>query len=265
VQIVAVDWSGAVQPRDQRRSIWTAVVEADQLTSLTHGLTRQEVIDKLKAMADHDAELIVGLDFSFSFPAWFIQERSLESVSEVWRCVAVEAEGWLARCEPPFWGRAGTKKTLSRDALFRRTETAFEPVSGIMPKSVFQLYGPGNVGAGSLRGMPLLRDLRDSGFSIWPFDAPAWPRAIEIYPRILTGAVVKSDRGARQIRLELERISTDLRALAEESDDAFDAAISALTMSRHIQELRELGQTTDQFASLEGEIWVPHVDPETPR
>ena len=48
-------------------------------------------------------------------------------------------------------------------------------VPGLSPKSIFQLAGPGAVGPGSLRGMPLLTTLRDRGFAVWPFD-PVGPR-----------------------------------------------------------------------------------------
>ena len=51
-----------------------------------------------------------------------------------------------------------------------------------LAKSIFQLVGNGQVGAGSVLGMPLLTRLRERGFSVWPFDASAGRTAFEIYP-----------------------------------------------------------------------------------
>jgi hypothetical protein len=45
--------------------------------------------------------------------------------------------------------------------------------------------------------MPYLSQLSDAGFSIWPFEPPGWPLVIEIYSRLLTGELVKSDPEAR--------------------------------------------------------------------
>jgi catechol 2,3-dioxygenase-like lactoylglutathione lyase family enzyme len=64
----------------------------------------------------------------------------------------------------------------------------------------FQIGGAGAVGTGSLRGMQHLADLAHAGFSIWPFDRPGWPLAVEIYPRLFTPGVVKSRHRARRHR-----------------------------------------------------------------
>ena len=43
----------------------------------------------------------------------------------------------------------------------------------------------------------MLRELRAHGFAVWPFDEFALPLVIEIYPRILTGGVIKRSPEAR--------------------------------------------------------------------
>jgi len=48
-----------------------------------------------------------------------------------------------------------------------------------------------------------------------------------------------------------------LRRRAEDSEDAFDAAISALVMSQHLDALRGLEPASDPVTRLEGAIWVP--------
>ena len=130
MKVLAIDWSGSASPRNQREHIWTATAADGHLTSLANGHTRPEVIDDLKAMADLDPEFVVGLDFAFSLPAWFLQERSLGSAYDLWTDVALEGESWLRDCEPPFWGRTGTKKLVGQ-VLHRLTEFQSQPVAGI--------------------------------------------------------------------------------------------------------------------------------------
>jgi hypothetical protein len=107
--------------------------------------------------------------------------------------------------------------------------------------------------------MPALERLRDAGFAIWPFDAPRWPLAVEIYPRLLTGAVNKGSAEARSGYLA-ERYPTltgEMVRLAASSEDAFDAAISALAMDAAREELLALPPVTDRQTLLEGQIWAP--------
>lgn len=254
--MVAVDWCGSADVRDQRLHIWTAVAEGGRLLALAGGRNRGEVIGHLRDMARDDVDLVVGLDFAFSFPASFMEDLGVRSAYELWCQVEVHGESWLAKCEDPFWGRRGTKRPQGR-ALHRRTELECEPVSGIRPKSVFQIAGAGSVGTGSLRGMPLLRELHDSGFSIWPFDPPRRPCVIEIYPRLLTGAVVKRDPSARRERLAHYCLEPEMRQMAESSEDAFDAAVSVLEMSVREDELNALEQTPSPLTAMEGAIWIP--------
>jgi len=214
------------------------------------------VVSELIVMAGSSRELVVGFDFATSMPAWFLEQRGLRSAHELWSLVASDGEDWLRTCDPPFWGLPGKKK-IELGNPYRRTEAGCKPVAGIAPKSVFQISGPGSVGRGSLRGMHHLRDLYDAGFSIWPFDPPGLPLVVEIYPRVLTGAVTKTDPAARREYLKKWSIPPGLLVLAEGSDDAFDAAISALVMSQHSDELRNLRQTKDPVVMKEGEIWIP--------
>ena len=123
-------------------------------------------------------------------------------------------------------------------------------------ESVFQLAGPGAVGVGSLRGMPHLLEL--DGFSVWPFDPPGPARVLEIYPRALTGRVDKGRWASRHAYLE--RYAGQDPMLLERaagSEDAFDAAVSALVMGAHADEFAALQQTDDPVERLEGRIWLP--------
>ena len=255
-RIIAIDWSGALA--GARRKIWLAEVADGALVRLENGRDRQEVADHLIALAEHDPQVVIGLDFAFSLPSWFMDERGVATAQDLWAAAGREAEIWLSPPRPPFWGRPGTRRPELPDH-FRRTERDVAPVAGIRPKSVFQVGGAGAVGTGSLRGMRLLHCLHRSGFSIWPFDPPRFPLVLEIYPRSLTQAVVKSRPAARATYLAAcyPHLRPDLSARATGSDDAFDAAVSALVMAAHADDPMALPSLTDPQLRREGMIWYP--------
>jgi Protein of unknown function (DUF429) len=256
---MAVDWSGAVT--GSATHIWLAHVVGGELVALRNGRSRREMVDELIAARAHTpGGLVVGLDFSFSFPAWFVRQQSCATVGELWETVAREGEGWLAECAPPFWGRTGRRRPElpEHQAHFRRAEASIT-VGAISPKSTFQIGGAGAVGTGSIRGMPHLRRLRDAGFSIWPFD-PASPSVVlEVYPRLLTGPVRKNRREERAQYLAGApwSVAPAFAAAIIESEDAFDAAISALVMGEHLADLAALAPSDDPVTLLEGDVWRP--------
>jgi hypothetical protein len=257
VEVAAVDWSGAVQGSAAR--IWMAHVVDGTLVTLRNGRTRTEVVDDLIDLrARTPGGLVVGLDFSFSFPEWFVRDRQCRTVDDVWILAERHGEQWLADCTPPFWGRPGCRRPV-QTAHLRRAEQAIS-VGGVNPKSTFQIGGAGAVGTGSIRGMPHLRRLRQAGFSIWPFD-PASPwTVLEIYPRLLTGPVRKSDPAARAAYVEAAPWPIPprfARAMAG-SEDALDAGISALAMHDHRSELAALTPTGDPVTRVEGDVWRPN-------
>lgn len=259
MRVIAIDWSGA--RTGAAKKIWLAEVIEGRLVRLENGRSREQVADHLVAEAGRDPRMVVGLDFAFSLPAWFLEERGFGSARELWTLANRESEEWLARCEPPFWGRPGKGRPVlgpGRDH-FRRTDANVPDTGGIRPKSVFQIGGAGAVGTGSLRGMPILHRLAAAGFSVWPFDTPNWPRIVEIYPRLLTGSVTKSRTSERAAYLSVNHgaLDDDLREHAASSEDAFDAAVSAMVMVEHLQDLVHLPSTIDRQARLEGEIWHP--------
>jgi hypothetical protein len=190
----------------------------------------------------------------------------------------VHGERWLSReCDDVrFWGRPRRKppEFCGDDGATRMLrladleckvpshiadKTQAAKVKGIAPKSPFQIGGAGAVGTGTLRGIPFLPRLREAGFSIWPFDEPRLPMLIEIYPRLLTGPVRKSVREerVRYLRERLLRGVLTKRALtqAEDSEDAFDAAVSAARMGERRAEFTTLSRLTDDLRQLEGKVW----------
>jgi hypothetical protein len=225
-RILAVDWSGALT--GEHRAIWLAEAVGGRLVRLEGGRTREQLVAHLLEEAERDPELVVGLDFAFSLPEWFLRARGIADVSNAWDLVSREAEEWLRDPQPPFWR---TRKP-PEPVAFRRTELE----CGGAPKSVFQLVGAGQVGTGSLRGMPFLPRLRER-FSIWPFDEPRLPLLVEIYPRLYA------------------------KDGAYPNEHARDAAAAALAMSRWAGDWRRLPR--DPEYALEGRIWhegLVHAD-----
>ena len=232
---VAVDWSGAADERTQRARIRVAVAVDGVLVSLEGGFTRAEVVPRLLDLADTHGTLAIGLDFAVGVPAWYARDGlGAHDAPTMWTALAERSEALLA-CEAPFWGRPGVKRWPVLDdpaRAFRRTERALEAVHGIRPKSVFQVGGAGAVGTGTLRGMTALLALRAAGVAVWPWDAAGAVTAAEIYPRLATGAVVKSSAVARAalVAAHATRIPRALRGAAAESEDALDAAFAALAL-----------------------------------
>lgn len=219
--VAAVDWSGARRPK----GIWLAVVSGGELVESRPVATREAAVAAVSALP---SPVAVGFDFSFSVPAWFAAELGCATAADVWACADRDAERWLAP-SPPFWR---SRCAVPPDRRFRRCEARYPTA-----KSVFQLVGNGQVGAGSVRGMALLPRLRAAGFAIWPFDDPGDRVAFEIYP-------------------------SALRRLVEapgpfDSNDERDAVASAFAMWKHRAAIARLRRTEDPVALLEGDVWDP--------
>ena len=298
-RVVAVDWSGDKGP-GQRKKIWAGVWTAGTgKIQLESGRTREEWIGWLVELARETPRMVVGVDCCFSFPAWFLEEHGCGTVFEFWERVAEgKGEEWLHReCEDArFWGVAGSRRNGKRpeefcgDGLRRMMRvTDYEnkiaartdggdparaaKVFGITPKSPFQIGGSGSVGTGSLRAMPWLMKLREEGFRVWPFESSLVagkkprPLLVEMYTRLLTGAVKKSNPAARREYLLAKKkvdaayagISRAVMAKALASEDALDALVCCVEMVRWREEFAGLRATRDGALRLEGVTWRPGV------
>jgi len=250
-----------------------------------------EVAEWLIEMARETPRMVVGFDFCFSFPAWFVRgEMGCEDGPAFWDLVAREhGERWLAAgCEDGrFWGRPHKRPAeFSGERLHRMLRAtdidckivAVIPeaeraarVKGITPKSVFQIGGSGSVGTASLRGMPVLKRLREAGFRVWPFDEPALrerrPMVVEMYTRLNTGAVRKSNAAARAAYLLKKRredaayaaLPRSVMEKARGSEDAFDALVSCMVMTERRGEFAGLPEPKDPGYRVEGWTWAPGV------
>ncbi|MDP9235871.1 MAG: hypothetical protein M3P30_00480 [Chloroflexota bacterium] len=258
-RIIAIDWSG--KAKYAALTIWLAEAVQGQLVRLENGRTRDDIADWLIDESKRDPDIVAGFDFAFSMPAWYLLEQGFADAPSLWNAMhGGLSEQLLGGCETPLWGRRGKRKPPPDEArdCFRATDRA-HVIGGIAPKSVFQIGGAGAVGTGSLRGMPVLYRLHEAGFHIWPFCDAGLPRVIEIYPRLLTGPVRKRRGEARQcyIATHCPDLDAESAHVAASTEDAFDAAVSALVMSAHANEFRNLPAAADQQQQLEGLIWAP--------
>jgi len=256
MRAIAVDWSGATH--SARSHIWLAeAMSPTELVRLESGRDRDQLYSHLQSLPSEG--LVIGLDFAFSFPGWFVQSLGLQSAIELWPHVVGHGEAWLSRCEPPFWGRPGRPRPPEMQPALRLTDRAVPRTSGIAPKSIFQIGGAGAVGTGSIRGMSLLHAFHSAGASIWPFSSGTSPTLVEIYPRLMTGPVHKSNRAQRAALLarRYPNLAPEHARLANASEDAFDAAVSALVMMEHASDLLALPDEVDPMLRLEGRIWHP--------
>jgi len=287
-RIIAVDWSGAKDPATHKQKIWRCNGSVDEqgrlhVSELSHGKTRTEFIEWLKDQAKGPKRMLIGLDFPFSFPKDWVGHQ-LSQETESWDDVVAfcrdNAEAILAESPPPFWGHPGTTKpraedleALGLDCLFRKTEART-----LTAKSVFQIGGAGAPGTAALRGIPCLLELRQAGFSIWPFDRGLEELGlnhvvVEIYPRVFAGDVRRSSQEAREKLVDAlcaqegVVVREDIRRKAIATEDAFDAFISTVGMWR---ELKTEGAGFDRYGATfhidevirsEGWIWgVPYIE-----
>jgi hypothetical protein len=231
--VVAIDWSGAKDRRSQTDGIRVAVVRDGTYWELSGGRTRDETIDYVLRWCD--PPVLIGFDFSFGFPMWFAREHGCATVDDVWALAAREGERWLAP-EPPFWRR---RCEVPADRRYRRCEARLR-ATGLPAKSIFQLVGNGQVGAGSVRGMPHLARLRAEGFAVWPFDAAGDRTAFEIYPTAMRTEAFPG--------WGLDGF---------DSTHARDAVVSALAMWRYRHTMAALVAATDPVTRIEGDVWLP--------
>jgi hypothetical protein len=297
-RVVGIDWSGRVDAAGQRRHIWAGVWSRNDAgkvsVKLEAGRTRMEIAEWLIGMAEETPRMVVGFDFCFSFPAWFVRdEHGAKSAPEFWRKVVEDghAERWLTTGyeDRRFWGKPHKRPAeFSGEYLHRMMRAtdidcklaAFIPeaerqarIKGITPKSVFQIGGAGSVGTASLRGFAVLLRLREAGFRVWPFDRPelmgkaARPLVVEMYTRLNTGPVKKSNAEARAAYLLKKRredaayagLSRTVMQRARGGEDAFDALVSTMVMAERAETFAELPMPRDPLHGVEGWTWAPEV------
>jgi len=221
--VIAVDWSGARRPK----GIWLAAIRSGRLVESRAVATREEAV---AYVTECTPPMIAGFDFSFGVPEWFARDNGCADIDDVWDLAARAGDAWLAPT-PPFWR---DRCEVPAPQRFRTCEARYPNA-----KSIFQLVGNGQVGAGSVRGMPLVATMRAAGIAIWPFDPPSERTAFEIYPSALRKHAPQHDVGPWQ------------------SNDERDAVVSARVLWDERETVATSRAATDPTIRLEGDIWAP--------
>ena len=233
--VVAIDWSGR-KGGDQIHAIRAAVLRDGQI-DVWADLTRDDVVSELLEL--REPNVVVGMDFSFGYPAWVGQSHGCRDGTELWPVIAKDGEHWLKACPAPFFGPKGTRRHAVEG--LRACEQRARA------KSTFQIAGAGHVGTGTIRGVPCLMRLRAGGYSVWPFDAAGLRTIVEIYPTALRPYA------------DLTSLPRRISAAVANNDNTRDAVASALVMWEHRSEFAALPAATDEMVRLEGEIWTPGI------
>ncbi len=209
---LGIDWSGAEQIVNAIQvaeccSSGNAELVLPLEVSFRKKWSRTAVFEYVSKLLETGEQVLVGLDFAFSFPycdmgAYFPSSAdSPRNVSALWEVVED-----LCRDDPDYYGGAFFKdgdkpfasyflyeekhKELCDVRRLRVTERKAKEMS-FPPQSVFKCKGIGQAGTGSLAGMRWLCDLKKKcgkAVAIWPFEDIAKPQVkvviTEIYPRI---------------------------------------------------------------------------------
>ncbi|SNS40963.1 hypothetical protein SAMN06295912_10615 [Sphingomonas laterariae] len=225
-RFACIDWSGAAGERQKGIAIAACPTgdAAPQLVGTPGRWSRVDVRDWLLALADEGADMLIGMDFSGSFPfadagAFFPGWASSPADARaLWALVdtIASAEPHLAANSfvdhadaAPHFRRHGGREGHAFGGGTGRMRIV-ESRTAATPASCFNLVGAKQVGKASLTGMRLLRQL-DGRIPVWPFDpVPAsGPVLVEIYTGIAAMAA-----GLPRNRTKVRDTATLARALA---------------------------------------------------
>jgi len=122
-----MDWFG--KKSGAAEYIWIAHVRDGVLVGLENGRPPDEAIRRLIELGHAHQRTVVGLDFAFSFPEWFLDDRDWHGGRDVWDALRTQTESILADCPSPFWGRPGKKNLHGQETRAPHREGRRRPPS----------------------------------------------------------------------------------------------------------------------------------------
>ena len=278
-KIIAIDWSGAQDPRYNRK---IQVAEYDpgnhhtvRLVARPGNPPREWSRDDVLAYVQREvrtSQVLVGFDFAFAYPfcdrqAYFPGENaSPQDFQQLWATVEERCDGVPNLHGTPFIADGSPYRRYHRvpgylgnrfEIRHRITEQAARPL-GLNPTSIFHCIGPAAVGIGSMAGMRLLHQLHGT-VCIWPFDEngpPEGSTVVEIYPRVFLRQAQNAgiQPTAGNINAICNHFGANLQNPPEDpTDDQRDALVSAAGMGRLVQQGPNW-QVPDCAATHEG--WI---------
>jgi hypothetical protein len=173
-EVHSFDWSGAGKHARRQRGIARCRGRPGGVPALDSGWSRLQVLDELSSLAARavgEGTILVGMDFSLSFPFAARDGRfpdGSRSRADFWKAVharvwPADAHAYVAAHREHFlWydQRAGRQHTGNRYAARRRAAEEAAGEAGALANTVFKLVGSDQVGKGSLCGIALLEELR---------------------------------------------------------------------------------------------------------
>lgn len=298
-----VDWSGAQTPRDRdngepliaiagvpdRRTRVQFVRPKDGSPFWRQHQVVDWLVEGVNKLREGRAPILIGFDFAFSFP--FVDRQAFFPgtgvASSTWRELLevmrdrVHTDGGFDACS--FVDAAPFRSQFVRDAgvddrdprlRLRQTE-AQSRCHGSKPSSVFLIYGPSQVGKGSVVGIACLAEIKarlPEHVHVWPLDGIAWPAetkavVVEVYPTMMR-KLIGMERAAltnpSSAKPRMSRFGADWRRLEGAvhpptlSDHEGDALATVLAL-RHFSRCEPVWRApaasgADAYA-LEGWIW----------
>jgi hypothetical protein len=262
-RVIGIDWSGAGSSRGQEiyvaeataqdpSRVLSAVRAADR--AAVEAFLRGEPLELARAWSGWPAPeplaatetALVGLDFAFGFPRQF----TLPSAGPAWSweslaawCIRLDGEEDLSkaiRAHPEAVKQFRVGSGGSSAVMYLRTTEERLRELGRRPASVFNLVGAQQVGAGSIRGIPILARLRrDRVAAVWPFDEPASREVtvVEAFPRLWLTAGLGKQHPSRRIKQVRDwkkagiRFENDSELVTVASADAMDAVAAAIGLA----------------------------------
>ena len=252
---------------------WWVAIRDERIIQLDVDLTTQDVA---AALTRTQTPALAGLAFCFSAPAHHVLREDIGSVEALWqRCkpfshrTAKETVEEMGRPFRLVGHGEPMRKPKTDPSAFRETEIDVHQRTGAEPSSIFDVDGTDSVGALALNGMPIIRDARQAGASVWPFDRPTTDglTCVEIFPRSLWASLnpnedprSKRNRSrraafveqAREEGLSLSKRTADTLTIDERAFDTFLTARALAMYGGGIDEIEILS-----LAHIEGQIWIP--------
>lgn len=244
-RFIGIDWSG-----DRRRFVH-AVKVAQALPgrsapTLLAGdgpdgrWSRTGVLDLIRHSCDGQ-RCLIGLDFSFGFPAGFgaFDWEYAEA------CCAGDDNFYGGRffatpqpAHANFVNSARHKGPRYSAKALRLTELRAAAIKHATPQSVFNAVGAAQVGPSSIAGMRMLRALKSGPVAervaVWPFEPAVYGKSVvvEIFPRLfpLLHGLSPAMKHAANLDAALAAFGSEAALCAPASEDEGDALVSAVAL-----------------------------------
>ena len=180
------------------------------------------------------------------------------TVDELWSLVGREGEGWLAECCRALLGAAGTSEARARRPTCGGP-SGRSRWGASAPRACSRSAAPARSGPARFAACPTCAGCATRGSRSGPSMSPPPGWCSRSTPACSPGRSTRAagHRRADYLAAAPWSVAPPFAASIIDSEDAFDAAISALVMHDHGADLAALRRATDPVGLLEGDVWRP--------